>query len=50
VLAHTVGDCLDFGGRAHRLIGCQTTFRVNEMGSEDGVDQGRLSETRLTLT
>lgn len=46
--AHTVGDGLDFGGRADGLIGCHAPLRVDKVGREDGVNQGGFSETSLT--
>lgn len=44
-----MGDGLDLGGGSNRLVRSQATFRVNEVGSEDGIDQGRFPETSLAL-
>lgn len=40
VLLNDVGDALDLGGRSNGFIGLQTTLGVDEVGSENGVDQG----------
>lgn len=47
VLLDDVGDALDLGGRADGLIGLQATLGVDQVGREDGVDEGRLAESRL---
>ncbi len=47
VLLDDVGHGLDLGGGADGLLGLQTTLGVDEVRSEDGVDQGRLSQTGL---
>lgn len=47
VLLDDVGDALDLGGGADGLIGLQATLGVDEVGREDGVDQGRLAESGL---
>ena len=38
---------LDLGGRAYGFIGRQAAFRIDEMGSENGVDERGLSESSL---
>lgn len=38
---------LDLGGRTDGLVGSQTTLGIDQVRSEDGVDQSRLSETGL---
>lgn len=40
VLLNDVGNALNLGGRANSLIRLQTTLGVDEVRSEDGVDQG----------
>ena len=47
VLLNNVRHRVDLGGGADGLLGHQATFGVNQVRGEDGVDQGRLSETRL---
>lgn len=41
-------DGLDFSGGAHGLIRGEATLGVDQVGGEDGVDQGRLSQTSLS--
>ena len=41
-------DRVNLSRLAHRLIRLKTALGVNEMGREDGVDEGRLAETGLT--
>ena len=48
VFLDNVGDSLDFGSGANWLIRSHTTLRVDEVRCEDGVDQGRFAQTRLT--
>ena len=43
-----VRDGLDIGGGADRLIRRDAAFTVEEVRSEDGVDQCRLSQSRLS--
>lgn len=47
VLLDNVRHGVDLGGGADGLLRHQPTFGVNQMRGEDGVDQGRLSKTRL---
>lgn len=47
ILLDDVGNGLDLGGGSDRLVGLQTTLGVDEVGSEDGVDEGRLAEAGL---
>jgi hypothetical protein len=47
VLLDDVGDALDLGGRADGLIGLEATLGVDEVRRKDGVDEGRLAESRL---
>jgi hypothetical protein len=44
-----VRDGLDFGCGSDRLVRSQSPLGVDEMGCEDGVDQGRFPETSLAL-
>ena len=44
-----MGNGLNFRGGADRFVGSQTTLRVNQVGSKDSVNQGRLSKTRLAF-
>lgn len=46
----TMGNSLNLCGRTDRLVGGQTTLRVDKVGSKDGVDQSRLSETSLAYS
>jgi hypothetical protein len=43
ILFNDVGDSLDLGGGSNRLIWAHSSFRINEMRSEDGVDEGGFS-------
>ena len=47
ILLDDVGNSLNLGGLANRLIGLQSALGVNQVRSEDGVDQSRLSKTSL---
>lgn len=47
ILLDHVGDGLDLGGGADGLVGHQTTLGVDEVGGEDGIDQGGLAQTSL---
>lgn len=47
ILLDDVGDRVDFGGAAGVLAGIETAFAVDEVGGEDGVNEGRLAETGL---
>jgi hypothetical protein len=47
ILLDDVGNGLDLGGLADRLIGLQSTLGVDQVRSKDGVDQSRLSKTSL---
>jgi hypothetical protein len=47
ILLDDVGNRVDLGGGSDDLLGLQTTLRLDEVGSEDGVDEGRLSKTSL---
>lgn len=47
ILLNDVGDGLDFGGLSGRLGGREAALGLDEVGSEDGVDQGGLAETGL---
>ncbi len=42
-----MGDSLDFGRGPNRLVWSHPAFRIDEVGSEDGVDESGLSETGL---
>lgn len=44
---HTMRNGLDLGGRTDGLVRSQTTLGIDQVRSEDGVDQSRLSETSL---
>lgn len=48
ILLDDVCDGVDFGGAADGLRWGQTTLAVDEVRCEDGVDEGRLSEARLS--
>jgi len=50
ILLDDVGNGLDLGGLADRLIGLQSTLGVDQVRSKDGVDQSRLSKTSLANT
>lgn len=39
---------LDLGRGADGLVGVQTALGVDQVGCEDGVDQGRLAQTGLS--
>jgi hypothetical protein len=39
---------LNLGRRSHWLIRSKSSFRVDQVGGEDGVDECRLSKTGLT--
>jgi hypothetical protein len=41
-------NSLNLGGGAHGLIGGKTTLGVDQVGCEDGVDQGGFTQTGLT--
>jgi hypothetical protein len=43
----TMRNGLDLGGRAYGFIWRQAAFRIDEMGSKNGVDERRLSESGL---
>jgi hypothetical protein len=47
VLFNVVRNGLDLGGLADRLVGLEATLRVDQVRSEDGVDERRLAHTRL---
>ena len=47
VLLNDVGDSLDLGGGADGLVRLKTSLGVDEVRSEDGVDQSRFTETSL---
>lgn len=47
---HTVRDRLDLGGRTDGLVRSQTTLGIDQVRSEDGVDQGRFSQTGLACS
>ena len=40
-------DGVDLRRLSDRLVRLQAALRVNQVGREDGVDEGRLSEARL---
>ena len=44
---HTVLLLLDLGRLTHRPVDLETSFRLGQVGSEEGVDHGRLSQTSL---
>jgi hypothetical protein len=44
----TMRNRLNLRRLPHRLIRLETTLGVDKVGSEDGVDEGRLAETGLT--
>lgn len=48
VLLDGVRNGLDLGGLADGLVGLHATLAVDKVRSENGVDQGRLSETGLS--
>lgn len=41
---------LDLGRGSYRLVWSQAAFGVDEVGSEDGVDQRGFAQTGLTFT
>jgi hypothetical protein len=43
----TMRDSLNLRGLAHRLVGLTPTLRVDEVRSENSVNEGRLSQSRL---
>ena len=45
---HTVRNGLNLGGRTDGLVGSQTTLGIDQVRSENGVNQSRLSQTGLT--
>ena len=47
VLLNDVGDGVDLGSAADGLVGGEAALGVDEVGGEDGVDQGGLAETGL---
>ena len=47
VLFNDVGNGVDFGGVSDGLVGRQAAFGFDEVGGEDGVDEGTLAETGL---
>jgi hypothetical protein len=47
VLLNDVGSGLDLGGGPDGLIGLHASLGVDQVRGEDGVDEGRLSETSL---
>lgn len=47
VLLDNVSDSLDLGGLPHGLCRRKATLGLDKVRGEDGVDQGRLSETGL---
>lgn len=47
VLLNDVGDGLDLSGLSGGLGGCKAALRFDEVGGEDGVNQGGLAETGL---
>lgn len=47
VLLNDVGDGLDLSGLSGGLGGCKAALGFDEVGGEDGVDQGGLAETGL---
>jgi hypothetical protein len=42
-----VGNSLDFGGLTNGLLGLHATLGVDKVRGEDGVDQGRFTQTGL---
>jgi hypothetical protein len=42
-----MGDGVDLGGLADGLVGCEAALAVDEVGGEDGVDEGALAESSL---
>ena len=40
----------NLGGGSYGLVRGESSFRVDQVGCEDGVDEGGLSETGLTLS
>jgi hypothetical protein len=45
--ALTMRNCLDLRGLPHRHVRRESTLRVDKVGSEDGVNEGRLSQSSL---
>lgn len=43
----TMGNRLDLGRLSYGLVRAEAALRVHQMGGEDGVDEGRLSESSL---
>lgn len=50
VAKRTVRGRLDFGGRTDGLIRSETTLGIDQVGSENGVDQSRFSKTGLACS
>lgn len=47
IFLNNVGDGVNLGGLAAVFVWGEAAFGVDEVGSEDGVDEGRLAETGL---
>lgn len=47
ILLDDVGNGVDLGSRSDDLLGLQTTLGLDQVGSEDGVDESGLSKTGL---
>ena len=47
ILLDDVRDGLDLGGGTDGLVRCDTTLGVQEMGSENRIDQSRFAQARL---
>lgn len=50
ILLDDVRNGLDFGSRAHWLIGGESALGINQVRSKNRVDQGRLSKTGLSYS
>lgn len=50
ILLDDVRHRLDLGGGADNLVGVQSALGLDEVRGEDGVDEGRLAQTRLACS
>ena len=48
VLLNDVRNGLNLSCRSHRLVGSKSSFRVDQVGRKDCVDESRLSKPRLS--
>lgn len=50
ILFNNMRNCLNFGGRSYWLVGCKSSFRVDQVWRKDCVNQSRLSKTSLSYS